>query len=314
MNIRSILLALALVPSIVYATEPDLLVKQDGESLKVYNLEFGSGNSVFFTLSDDADASIQKLATDQILIVKKADGTTWTPGQSSEAAKSANVKPKKKTNPGLHDPVTFTATPGSYSDPKKETFFAQGENLPQINFRILDEANQTLAVAKMPKGYKYEEPKYVIPEYVQIGDKTYSVVQIDKNAFKNLSGFLYSNKIKEIVFPSTLKIIEDWSFYGNGGLENIILPDGLETIGVCAFFGCLTRSDGCGEIYIPESVKHIGGDAFKAVSLSQSFRGFSQANFTSLPGFVNENNCKDFGIDEEAVKNYERKYLYSNPD
>lgn len=87
----------------------------------------------------------------------------------------------------------------------------------------------------MPKGYKYEEPKYVIPEYVQIGDKTYSVVQIDKNAFKNLSGLLYSNKIKEIVFPSTLKIIEDWSFYGNGGLENIILPDGLETIGVCAF-------------------------------------------------------------------------------
>lgn len=119
-------MALALVPSIVYATEPDLLVKQDGESLKVYNLEFGSGNSVFFTLSYDADASIQKLATDQILIVKKTDGTTWTPGQSSEAAKSANVKPKKKTNPGLHDPVTFTATPGSYSDPKKETFFAQG--------------------------------------------------------------------------------------------------------------------------------------------------------------------------------------------
>lgn len=38
-----------------HAVEPDILVTQDGESLKVYNLELSS-NSVFYTLTESTDA------------------------------------------------------------------------------------------------------------------------------------------------------------------------------------------------------------------------------------------------------------------
>lgn len=291
------------------AIEPNILVTQTGETLKVYNLDINPSGNVYYTTSEEENASLQRMAIENILIIKKADGTTWAPGQTVSVGTTPEDS-DKRINPGNHPVVTFIANPDAFNDKRNQTFFAKGEDGQVINFRILDKANHTLTVVKMPKGSEYEDEKYIIPEYVKIGNEVYTVVQIDKEAFEHFNSFWVSgdNTIKEIVFPSTLKIIEEKAFIGNEGLKAIILPEGLEKIGKMAFGFCGRKAE-FEELYIPESVKHIGDEAFRCVSPHQSFRGYCQGNVTSLPRFVNTNNCTDYGIDEEAVENYERKYL-----
>ena len=57
-----------------YALAQDLIVTNDGKSMTVYNMEVSS-ESVFYQLEDKKDATVQKIAKSDILIVKKADGT-----------------------------------------------------------------------------------------------------------------------------------------------------------------------------------------------------------------------------------------------
>lgn len=297
------------VTTSAFAAEPDILVTQNGETLKIFNLDINPSGNVYYTTSEGENASLQKIASEKILIIKKADGTTWTPGQNASATPAQEIS-HQRTNPGKHSEVTFVTDINSFNDNKKQTFFAKGENGQIINFRILNNVDHTLAVVKMPKGLEYEDEKYVIPEYVKIGDVIYTVIQVDKEAFEHFNSFWGTgdNTIKEIVFPSTLKIIEEKAFIGNEGLKAILLPDGLEKIGKMAFGVCGRQAE-FEELYIPESVKHIGDEAFRCVSPHQSYRGYCQGNVTSLPRFVNTNNCTDYGIDEEAVENYERKYM-----
>lgn len=310
MRLKNLILTISLIiTASAFAVEPDILVTQEGETLKVYNLDINPTGNVYYTTSEEENASLQKMAIERILIIKRADGTTWTPGQNVSAVPAQDTS-HRRINPGEHPAVTFVANPNSFNDNKKQTFFAKGDNGQTINFRILNNTDHTLAVAKMPKGTEYLDEKYIIPEYVKIGDEVYTVVQIDKEAFEHFNSFWGSgdNTIKEVVFPSTLKIIEEKAFIGNEGLKSILLPDGLEKIGKMAFGVCGRQAE-FEELYIPESVKHIGDEAFRCVSPHQSYRGYCQGNVTSLPRFVNTNNCTDYGIDEEAVENYERKYM-----
>lgn len=57
-----------------YASAQDIIVTNDGKSMKVYNMEVSS-ESVFYQLEDSKDAPLQKILKSDILIVKKADGT-----------------------------------------------------------------------------------------------------------------------------------------------------------------------------------------------------------------------------------------------
>lgn len=51
-----------------------MLVTNEGKSMTIYNLEI-SEQSIFFQLSDKADAPLQKMLKKDVLIIKKADGT-----------------------------------------------------------------------------------------------------------------------------------------------------------------------------------------------------------------------------------------------
>lgn len=52
----------------------DMLVTNEGKSMTIYNLEI-SDQSIFFQLSNKADAPLQKMLKKDVLIIKKADGT-----------------------------------------------------------------------------------------------------------------------------------------------------------------------------------------------------------------------------------------------
>lgn len=61
---------------ISYAAEPDLLVTQEGESLKVYNLDITPGDNVYYS---DEKGNLHKISKADILIIKKVDGTKIDP-------------------------------------------------------------------------------------------------------------------------------------------------------------------------------------------------------------------------------------------
>lgn len=326
----------------VFAGEPDILVTQSGESMKVYNLEM-SLNTVFYTLAEDANAPVQKIAKKDVLIIKKADGSIIDLNKAVAAA--TELETAKSDNPTTHVPVTYTAIENSlmeedidwnkelkqYLSFRFHTFkdkvgivhekfiLAQNDDGQVLNMRIISDKDKTLAVArprkvakldkkgnkevdkkgnvKMKDG-KYEMSEIIIPEYVLIGGENYSVTEIDPAAF------IGHPNIKNVVFPETLLSIGAVAFRGCT-LNEIILPNALEKIGIGAFY---TSGDKIfKQLYIPKSVKEIGALAFYWLGSNTSYRGFYQGTLTCIPDFVSEGNCKDFGIDEEAVRSYEQR-------
>lgn len=325
------------------AAEPDILVTQSGESLKVYNLEM-SPTTVFYTLEEGADAGLQKIAKADVLIIKKADGTVVN-FNNTVVAEPEN---KKSENPAAHAPVTFTAVEDSFIeedvDWKKEldrqylfyTFYKKnggdkvgvtherfilaGNKEGQVlNMRILSDKDKILAVArpqKVPKldkngnkevdkngkvktkDGKYEMAEIIIPEYVMINGEKYSVTEIDPAVFMG------HKNINNVIFPETLKSIDSGAFWGCS-LKSIILPESLEKIGAGSFYASGDKM--FKELYIPKGVKEIGAEAFHFLGPNRSYRGFYQGTLSCIPDFVSKGNCKDFGIDEEAVDAYERR-------
>ncbi len=72
--------------------------------------------------------------------------------------------------------------------------------------------------------------------------------------------FVENETIEEIVFPSTLKIIDSYAFaYCTSLAGELKLPDGLEIIGECAFDG---RDGLTGNLILPETLTTIGNGAF----------------------------------------------------
>ncbi len=105
--------------------------------------------------------------------------------------------------------------------------------------------------------------------------QTYSVVNINENAFKNctvLTGIVLPDSLtdigknafygcsglKEIVIPNTITEIKDYTFDGCIALEKLVLQEGLKTIGKGAFYGCKQLT----ELTLPESVTKIVSSPF----------------------------------------------------
>ena len=242
-----------------------------------------------------------------MLIIKKSDGTKIDPSQNTNIATRNAV-----VNPGAHDPVTHRVTSTFYSKKAKENILVVEDGVGQVLYmRILSDQEKTLSVTKYWGDGKsdYNEEKYVIPEYVEHQNETYTVVSVDDLAFcRNINIHWRKDKMKEIVFPSTLKAIGYRSFSDRCCLSKIILPESIERIGDMAFISCGGEA-AFEQLYIPKGVKYIGEDAFRCVGNNMSPRGYFQGNLTSMPDFITIGNCKNYGIDEEAVEAYEKRYF-----
>ena len=288
---REMVLLAALFASMTVFAQ-DILVKKDGDILKVYNLE--EGNSVYYySLSSEKDAPTFKINKEEVFSVKKSEATT----DAAPAAQTSSDSPAPKTV--QHAAVTAQKTSGI----KKNSFSARTPDGKELNYTVLSESDHTLAVAKG----KYQEQSYVIPEFVNVDGVNYTVTEIADKAFNNLL------KLEHIQFPSTLKRIGDEVFCMTK-LDKIILPESIEELGEKTFFmvgwgfnGMLpTALYPVQEIYIPTTIKAIGEKCFFSCGNSLSPGKKCQAYFSSLPDFITESTCDIYGIDDQAVKDYHK--------
>ncbi len=87
--------------------------------------------------------------------------------------------------------------------------------------------------------------------------------------------------ISEVVFPESLRIINDYAFAGCEVLENIDMNDGLEIIGEGVFYDCVLLDN----VVVPNSVTDIYGGAFdgctalKNITLSNNLKEISYGMF-----------------------------------
>lgn len=325
-----LLLSMAFACMSMVAGNPDMIVTQNGESIQAYNLD-DSGAYYYYSLTEEVDAPIKKIAKKDVLIIKKSDGTKIDPQENTTVSAQTNGQALPK-NPDAHESVTVDAIEpdfvaihmkkqkkdpyqGTPELPERDEYFvsAADKDGHVLKFRLLSKEDKTLAVTKNmeivekdgkihKKDKRYEEPIYIIPEYVRIGNTVYTVTEIDYSAFESC------RKVTEVVFPNTLKTIRPYAFAYSvirGNLKRIVLPEGLETIGKVAFWNAAAYP--FEQLYIPKSVKEIGADAFLHLGSKKSYRGFTQCNITSLPDFVTVGNCTSYGIDEEAVEDYQRR-------
>ena len=88
-------------------------------------------------------------------------------------------------------------------------------------------------------------------------------------------------KVKNVIIPDSVKVIEEGAFYNCKKLKSIILPSSLETIYPGTFYNCYSLK----EIEIPNTVSEIGRHAFcnckslKTVSLSENLKRFQHEAF-----------------------------------
>lgn len=312
---------IAFVFSIVAFAQPDIIVLNNGTVLNVYNLDYSPADKCYYTL-DEAGEQMKSVPKADVMIIKLADGTKIDPNATAVAPQAAAPVNEANVvkNPAEHEAVTYEAKTDFYKDKKGNTVVCVEDlNGYEIFMRLLSDEDRTLAVTKPQGKVKYDKAEYIIPEYVKIGNNKYTVVAIDDEAFLKVAsntgkGFNAliafgggNDNIKHIKFPLTLKRIGKRAFFQNSGIDEIILPEGLEEIGKDAFglvgVSCKTFK----QLYLPKSVKTIGSDAFRFVGPNTSPKGYFQGTLSSMPNYITTGNCTSYGIDEEAVEAYERR-------
>ena len=136
-----------------------------------------------------------------------------------------------------------------------------------LYYRILSEQNQEVKVT-FPNnnpvgwnGYARPEGDLVIPEFVEHGGITYTVVALDQSALDECQG------ITSVELPNTIRRIGAKAFWYCTGLSNeIVIPDQCTFIGGYAFFSCSAIS----ALTIGASVDTIQYSAFEDCTSLQS--------------------------------------------
>lgn len=99
--------------------------------------------------------------------------------------------------------------------------------------------------------------KATVPATVKIGNVTYKVTSIEKNAFKNCK------KLKSVTIKDNIKEIKDNAFKGCTSLKKVVIPKNVTKLGKNAFSGCKKLKT----ITIKSTaLKTIGKKAFKGIN------------------------------------------------
>lgn len=192
MRIKFIMLAMILIVSLnAFGGEPDMIVTQDGKSLMVYNIDIATDN-IYYALSEDINAPINRLPKKDVLIIKKADGTKIDPGNNNQIP-SVQV-PEKECNQYTRPTIVFKSHENEFHPLNKKKnssdliIMASDDHNPSVCFRLLSENDKSVAVTKYPKNTKERDfaksnkVSCVIPDYVDVDNKRYTVVSIDDSA------------------------------------------------------------------------------------------------------------------------------------
>lgn len=87
-------------------------------------------------------------------------------------------------------------------------------------------------------------------------------------AFYGGATFMYCNQLRKADISGTTELILGETFYGCSKLEDVVLPDGLETLGASSFSLCSSLR----KIEIPSTVTLIGAKAFIKCAVLEEIR------------------------------------------
>lgn len=122
---------------VLSAMAQDMLVTNEGKSMTIYNLEI-SDQSIFFQLSNKADAPLQKMLKKDVLIIKKADGTKLDLDAPQAEETNQVVQPAEQKESG-----TVYVTPETLSPEAKAANDALIAKYNQpIKYKLIKEKNK----------------------------------------------------------------------------------------------------------------------------------------------------------------------------
>ena len=111
------------------------------------------------------------------------------------------------------------------------------------------------------RGLKYRDENYPLDYYVNYFDayphdkiENGKLLIAENTKIITTSKYKDNEEIRFVEIPSDVKEIKNWSFAKCPNLEEVVIQEGLEKIGECAFYG----DDSLKMITIPESVCFIG--------------------------------------------------------
>lgn len=133
---------------------------------------------------------------------------------------------------------------------------SQPFELNGIYYCVEDETKATVCVTKPTNtNYKYYQGLVNIPANISYNGKTYSVVKIEREAFRGQS------ELTSVVIPKTLEVIEYRAFKGAGNLKTVAFSSAgvLSSIDYEAFDACRNLTS----LTFPTSLKTIGDYAFR---------------------------------------------------
>ncbi len=132
-----------------------------------------------------------------------------------------------------------------------------------LSYNIISAKLKTVEVVANDDGC---EGDIVIPEKVNIGGITYTVVRIGDFAFANrLNGFDRGEKVTSIQLPNTLKEIGKCAFFGCANITTISVPETVIRIESNAFGWCKNLN----YLYLGKNLSLIDGDVFFAFPLDE---------------------------------------------
>ena len=113
----------------------------------------------------------------------------------------------------------------------------------------------------------------------------------NKDDFDIKNGILkkYKGRQREVIVPNGVTSIGRWAFYGCSGLTSITIPNGVTSIGENAFNSC----SGLTSITIPNGVTSIGENAFDgcsgltSITLPNSVKSIGDCAFSGCSGLTN---------------------------
>ncbi len=170
---------------------------------------------------------------------------------------SCGDKPAPIDGTTTNNTENTTATSSDATLPITRTFSSPDiiDSLDYKFFAHLIRDNDDNITSVAVQEWKKSEETIVIPsEYIYDG-KTYAVTMLGyySTLVKN-----DATGVKEVVVPSSVKVISQKVFSNFSSLEKVTLSEGLETIENHAFWKCSKIT----EITIPSTVKSIGASAF----------------------------------------------------